>query len=1091
MLLMGASACSDSSVWEPEPDIVEPDTEVLGFGMRADISGWDSRSGAAEDELAKIKTAIPLSKDDAGSPSGKFLFLKVSDISNRAPGSPEQHQQSRGSEVTSTNFRNYYQQIGLTGICFSGPWDTPTDGTEHVYYIVNDCIKMFRDPGENYDYRWKPDENYYWSGIHRENIRFFAYAPFNSGVEFDTERVLEGETAKFNYTTPADITKQIDLSADAITCPGDFRKTVPLQFHHILSQVNFSVGDPILAGTIHSIRLKGVKRRGTYTFNFDKNVITAQNQNPTDPKAYVPGEWSDVRDTIEFYLTKDIPLPGDPGDIHDFDDGCTLGPWYAEGWTADDADRPQLTGGEYTLFLLPQELTEDIIVEIEMTLPGSEVPLTYRAPLYSEKYPRWEPGKKYEYMISNDVLVQYFLYFNSHFDPQMSYPGNTSDRQNLLFYNHDANDEPYDTLYYKPPYTGSYVNRFVQSFQILARADRNGNIVSREREDIEWHPMYVDKDGNQIDKPDWITFSYDAAGGNLRVEPQTAFAENRHNRALREATPVGTRQSPVDLSLTYNGQRNTANTYIINAPGWYMLPLVYGNAIKDGAANPSSYAVNSAPQLANYNTDEMLYPNFVDHRNIGITTPWIPNQVGQLRNPTVVWQNAYNLVDPDSLEIRGNNLVMYISPITIGQGNSTVAVRDAAGRIAWSWHIWATDFMADATRGSTRASTPAGEVFDFMDVDVGWHFPEPDIDENGQEREVFLKLVQHRHTTENKAEMGKPVGDNKGDFYTAISKDRLRVVQSFYEVSLSGAAPYYQWGRPTPTAIMPHVRAGQPRPATREKRAIQRRLFNISTAEVTLDGLKYPNYPMNHDADGNQIIEIAEHMTQNTSIGYAITKPHVFFHYELTNFPGSDGYIADDYNINSAAVGLTWWGAGDSDYHRPNKTYPSTNATFKVFWNLWCTTNDGRSDALADESDNVVKTIYDPSPAGFCVAPKRAFKCFSQEAFANTPYDGPDGCWGYRFNVDGGIIFFPATGWLVENYPWTTPSYALCMWPYGNYMGELMTSTASAIGYNTSTTGSVTSAFHIAYRGTGPTNFHTSYTSSPIFGQPVRPVREK
>lgn len=1119
MLLYGASSCSDPTIVDPDTGIIDDDTEVLGFAMHSDIDSWSSRSAGTDTEgFGKVETAIPLKSDDSSDNNHKFLFLKVGDITDSKPESAE----SRGYEVTGTNYRNHYQKVGLTGICFSGDWDNPIAGTEHVYYIVNDSIKMYKDPSENYDFRWKPDENYYWSGIHQENIRFFAYAPYNAGVEFDTQRVLDGETAKFNYTTPADITQQVDLSADAITCPGDFRRTVPLQFHHILSQINFSVGDPILAGTIHSIRVKGVKSKGTYTYNYDRNVLTSRLQNPENIRDYQPGEWSNIRDTMQFYLKKEIPLPGDErdpsvgGDKNEFDDGCVLGPWYGEGWGPDDKDRPYLTNNGFTLFLLPQELTEDVIVEIEMSLPGSKVPLTYRAPLYTKEHPSWEPGKKYEYMISNDVLVQYFLYFNSHFDPKMSYPKNTADKLNGLFYNHDLYSEPYDTLYYKAPYTGSFVNRFVQSFMIMTQVNKKGDIVSQQREEIEWHPVYCDKDGNEIEKPDWITFSYDEAGGNVTVKPQVAFAVlNKHNKKLREAEPVGSRDNPLDLSLTYNGLMNTANTYMINAPGWYKFPLVYGNAIKNGADNPASYSVNAAPQMAKYHVNDMLYPNLVDHNDKAIRTPWIRSQVRQLRNPKVVWQNAYNLVDPDSLEIRGDYLVMYISPITIGQGNANVAVHDAAGNIAWSWHIWATDFVADAAQGSTTASTPEGETFSFMDVDLGWHFPEPDVDENGQEREVFLKLKQHRHTTEDKADQMKPVDDNKSQFYTALSKDRLRIVQAHYEVTKSGVVPYYQWGRPTPAAIMPHVRAGYPLHATVSDPAYPRRLFNIPTVSITLgNGRVLENYPAtvvtssrsggsrageapvqdNNMPSGGQTIriDVARHMNQDISIGTGIRNPHVFFHYELTDFPGSIDYHAGGYNINSAGTGLTWWGTGDAEHYFPNKTYPDDNATFQAYWNLWCMTNDGRSDALTKPDDNIVKTVYDPCPVGFCVAPSRAFNCFSRDKFANAPYGGdPEGGWGYRFNADDGIIFFSASGWMVENFPYTTPSYLIRMWPEINFGGELMTSSASARWYNTQSTGSTTSAFHIAYKGNGSNSFLPNYTSSPIFGQPVRPIREK
>lgn len=1108
-LLFGAYACNDATIIEPSPDLPFDDTESVGFAMRQNIDEWGaSRSGFAENgqPLAdRVEAAIPMTGENGE--GGKFLFLKVGDIKD---SKPEVSPDSRGSEVNSSNVPLHYNNIGITGICFNGDWDNPTDGTEHVYYIVNDCISLIRDIGagvsdpNGYIYRWKPAEDYYWSGIESDNIRFFAYAPFNSHVEFDTERVLNGESAKFVYTTPQNIKEHVDLSADAITCPGTYRRTVPLRFHHLLAQVNFSVGDPILAGTIHSIKIKGVKSKATYSFNTNTNIVSVSNPETDKSVVYSPGSWSTPTDPTDFELKADIDLPGDMrdpeqgGDHKVFDDGCELNPWYGQGWKPDDKDRPIITSGSYTLFLLPQDLTEDVVVEVQMTLAGTSVPLTFTAPLYTKEHPRWEQGKKYEYMLSNDVLVQYYLYFNSHHNPQKSYPHNTVEQQYMKFYNHDNYTEPYDTLYYMPPYTGENTAHFVQSFAVMTQVKKDGTIVSREREDVEWHPMYCDKDGNKIDKPDWIDFTYDKTGGHLYVHGQRAFLENIHNKKLREAEPVGTRTAPHDLSLDYNGTMTTANTYIINAPGWYQLPLVYGNGMVNGVKNPKSYLVTSAPLMANYHTEDMLYPALVDHQDRDITDPFIQTHLKQrLSGAKIVWQNAYSLVDKDSLELRGDYLVFYVSPETIGQGNSNVAVLDAQGRIAWSWLIWATDFKANAAEGTTRITAATGEAFDFMDVDIGWHYPETD-DETGQEREVYLRLIQHRHTSEDKADQDKPFGDNKSEFYTAISKDRLRVRQHLYEVSKSGVAPYYQWGRPTPTAIMPHVRAGGPLHATEGKRAIARRLFNINTVSRELDGYTYENYPLKvvDAASGQFEVEIAKHMTQSVTPGYAIQRPHVFFHYELTAFDGSIDYVGDGYNINSAAVGLTWWGAKNnkpSDNKLPNKTYPSSNASYQAFWNLWCITNDGRTNALTDPNDNIVKTVYDPSPAGFCVPPSRAFDAFTRNNYLiDLTYDGrPEKGHGYSFRADEGEIFFPAMGWLVENYPYTTPSYALCLWPYINFGGELMTWSASAHWYNTEKTGNVPASFHIAYRGIDENGFSTHYTASAIFGQPVRPIREK
>ena len=60
--------------------------------------------------------------------------------------------------------------------------------------------------------------------------------------------------------------------------------------------------------------------------------------------------------------------------------------------------------------------------------------------------------------------------------------------------------------------------------------------------------------------------------------------------ALQNATPV----SNLDLSMVDNAgnsrtSRTTANCYLVHAPGTYKIPLVYGNAIKNGAVNTEAF----------------------------------------------------------------------------------------------------------------------------------------------------------------------------------------------------------------------------------------------------------------------------------------------------------------------------------------------------------------------------------------------------------------------------------------------------------------------------------------------------------------------
>lgn len=69
----------------------------------------------------------------------------------------------------------------------------------------------------------------------------------------------------FDYTVPANAAEQPDLLvAENFGVAGNSEASVPLEFKHILSAVNFKVGSKVVSGTIKSIKLKGVYNKGTY-----------------------------------------------------------------------------------------------------------------------------------------------------------------------------------------------------------------------------------------------------------------------------------------------------------------------------------------------------------------------------------------------------------------------------------------------------------------------------------------------------------------------------------------------------------------------------------------------------------------------------------------------------------------------------------------------------------------------------------------------------------------------------------------------------------------------------------------------------------
>ena len=189
-------------------------------------------------------------------------------------------------------------------------------------------------------------------------------------------------------------------------------------------------------------------------------------------------------------------------------------------------------------------------------------------------------------------------------------------------------------------------------------------------------------------KPSWITI--DDSSDDFIVTTTTSgsmpyvtgnFKYSEANDILKAATPV----SNIDLSMVDNAgnaraSRTTANCYLIHAPGTYKIPLVYGNAIKDGVTNTQSYYSSVA-----YSGVHKL--RLVNHNDAMIVDPWLKNNSATPNGATLVWQDVKNMIT--SVGIDGDYLTFTVDENNIEEGNAVVAAT-MSGTVVWSWHIWAT-----------------------------------------------------------------------------------------------------------------------------------------------------------------------------------------------------------------------------------------------------------------------------------------------------------------------------------------------------------------------------------------------------------------
>ncbi len=403
---------------------------------------------------------------------------------------------------------------------------------------------------------------------------------------------------------------------------------------------------------------------------------------------------------------------------------------------------------------------------------GSSVTHTVRG------IPEFEPGYSYEYYITigksgvtiSDVTVEDWSTGSI-----LGGEGSADDNVKVYF---EVN-APKENF----TFVGGSKNYDVNSY--IRKGD--GTLVA-----VPWTARFVRKldDGSyqeikqgELDYPTWITNYTDKGIGNntndiCTVTVEAVATTNNHYYTLKNNAPVN---GTYNLSNASGGEsvENTANCYIINASGTYSFPLVYGNAIKNGADNPSAYKSTV--------TGVSVLENFVNHKNAPITSPYIAVHEGCTPdNAILVWQDAENLVSNiqfvDGGSPEAHRITFNVEQATIKQGNAIVAVRDINNSILWSWHIWVTDYkpgldavkMASYDPTQTQRDktiwTPDNKnSYTLMGVPLGWCDAE-----SAAGNEVLIQFTQT--DTGNTKEI-------------TIKQDPL---------TAGGNAPFYQWGRKDP-----------------------------------------------------------------------------------------------------------------------------------------------------------------------------------------------------------------------------------------------------------------------------------------------------
>ena len=312
---------------------------------------------------------------------------------------------------------------------------------------------------------------------------------------------------------------------------------------------------------------------------------------------------------------------------------------------------------------------------------------------------------------------------------------------------------------------------------------------------VKWKVVGYDADGDgtfsMSEKPAWLR-SLDGEGGsgtNITETHTATFNANERNllkernEAMQNATPV----SNYNLSNSSGASaiQNTANCYVIDAPGTYRIPLVYGNAIKNGSNNTSAYKTTVTGGFVPGYTEELTLDNFLDHNNQKITSPYI-NEQNSARPATqaeIVWSDVSGIVSNATVTGSGQSsfLEFTVNKDQLVNGNAVIAVKNALGTVMWSWHLWFTP----KSSLDKIAMTSAGKTYNFSSDNLGWKYTS--WWGGTKDRTVVVKLEQQAEVGTKKEatvtltqKKGKDERIGYGNLYQWGRKDAIPGTDALY-----------------------------------------------------------------------------------------------------------------------------------------------------------------------------------------------------------------------------------------------------------------------------------------------------------------------
>ena len=585
-----------------------------------------------------------------------------------------------------------------------------------------------------------------WSWL-QPHGRFYAVYPESTngsnGIKFTKPNGTAAPSIEFTVNT--DVRKQVDLMT---ACSGNvqyatrFQAPITnLQFRHALTAIRFAVGQNLSFNkTIKDITLKNVLIKSKYTLsNKLDGTGAAWNHSGYNTRGNVT--LSNVN-----YNTNE-----------------NANSIVRDRSKYSNSNETNLTklDDNYTFYMIPQDLDGKVTAEVLFT-DGSRISVPLKG--------SWKAGTTRTYKLSEK---------NSSWTYTI-----TATSPNAVAYN------------------GTQANYKIESYREV-----NGT-----KQPVAWKVVGYSVDNGTswtTTKPSWLkSLSKEQGDGGATAEQGTATLGTdivdlvaERNKELQNAAPLGTASAPYNLSNATGAAavQNTANCYVISAPGHYMIPLVYGNAIKNGQTNSSAYQKGSEAN----NT----LKNFVDQEGYAITDPWIEKtNNGANRGIDLAWTIWSD--EKDLVKLASNNglyraadgnlyIKFEVTKENIKSGNAVVAVRrswqtqrqeqrqqgrkkvwvtvtETHQQTLWSWHLW---FAPKNALDKITVTNKQGNKYDFTNEALGWKPTAWKGTSYSTPRTVKVKVEQTQ--------------GNNGVKQSAV----ITITQNPATTSRTGYTTLYQWGR--------------------------------------------------------------------------------------------------------------------------------------------------------------------------------------------------------------------------------------------------------------------------------------------------------